>query len=163
VSDPQSDTLLRQIPKDTLLIDPTAVITVGATGLRDTFLMNEIPNILVSYMTALRVTCSIAVASVGLATLVAVFAQWQSIKGKATGEQHYKMAIFPLLSSMFYTVFNVLLPRQNSRPVKVHFLFRWHKLAYTKPKSAAKRPFLQGSGRVATDITTTEGRAGVCF
>lgn len=33
-------------------------------------------------MSALRVTYTISIASAGMATLVAVFTQWESIKGK---------------------------------------------------------------------------------
>lgn len=82
-----TNTLLHQIPKDAPLIDPVAVITAGATGLRDAFPLNEIPNILVSYMTALRVAYGIGIASAGLATLVAVFTGWQSIKENSSTEK----------------------------------------------------------------------------
>ena len=78
-----TNTLLRHLPNDAPQVDPIAVITAGATGLRDKFSIAEIPKILISYMAALRVTYTISIASAGMATLVAICTRWTSIKGKA--------------------------------------------------------------------------------
>jgi hypothetical protein len=79
-----TNTLLRQLPKDAPLVSPAAVVAAGATGLRDTFPEHEIPNILVSYMAALRATYIISITTAGMAAVVAIFIPWRSIKGKAT-------------------------------------------------------------------------------
>lgn len=79
-----TNTLLHRLPQDAPRVNPAAVVAAGATGLRESFPTDQIPNILVSYMAALRTTYSISIASAGMAAVVAVFIPWHSIKGKAT-------------------------------------------------------------------------------
>jgi hypothetical protein len=76
------NTLIGQLKQNAPTIDPLHVITVGATGLRQAFTESELPGIVLSYMGALRITYCLAIASTGLATLIAVFSSWKSIKGK---------------------------------------------------------------------------------
>jgi hypothetical protein len=65
-------------------IDPALVVAAGATGLRDNFTAAQLPGILVSYMSALRVAYAISIAAGGAAALVALFTPWTSIKGKVS-------------------------------------------------------------------------------
>ncbi|TVY73227.1 MFS gliotoxin efflux transporter gliA [Lachnellula suecica] len=78
------NTLVAQILVHAPGIDPSSVIAVGATGLRDAFTPAQLPGILVAYMAALRVAYAIAIASGGAAAVVALFAPWTSIKGKVS-------------------------------------------------------------------------------
>ena len=50
--------------------------------MRDAFTSDQLPGILVSYMTALRVAFAISIATGGAAAVVALGAPWTSIKGK---------------------------------------------------------------------------------
>ncbi len=63
-------------------INPALVIAAGATGLRQSFSETQLPEILLSYMAALRVAYAISIATGGAAALAALFAPWTSIKGK---------------------------------------------------------------------------------
>jgi MFS transporter, DHA2 family, glioxin efflux transporter len=65
-----------RLGSDAPTVDPMAVVAAGATGLRDTFTVYQLPGILVSYMGALRVTYGVAITSAGLATIVAAFTRW---------------------------------------------------------------------------------------
>jgi hypothetical protein len=78
------NTLISELVKNAPGIDPMRVIVAGATGLRDAFTEEQLPDLLVSYMAALRVTYAMAIATSGCALLIALFAPWKSIKGKVT-------------------------------------------------------------------------------
>ena len=63
-------------------VDPTAVVAVGATGLRQTFTESQLPGVILSYMTALKSVYAFTIGLVGLATVIGAFSSWESIKGK---------------------------------------------------------------------------------
>lgn len=65
-------------------IDPSLVIAAGATGLRETFTEAQLPGLLISYVSALRLAYTISIAAGGAAALVGLLAPWTSIKGKVS-------------------------------------------------------------------------------
>lgn len=77
------NTLVKQLKYNAVGINPQSVIDTGATGLRQAFTATELSGILLSYMAALKVAYSIAIAAAGVATLVGLFSSWKNIKGKA--------------------------------------------------------------------------------
>jgi MFS transporter, DHA2 family, glioxin efflux transporter len=54
-------------------VDPTVVVAVGATGLRQAFTESQLPGIILSYMTALKSVYAFTIGLVGLATLIGAF------------------------------------------------------------------------------------------
>lgn len=63
-------------------VDPTIVVAVGATGLRQAFTEMELPGIVLSYMLALKFVYAFTNALAGTAAIIGAFSSWKSIKGK---------------------------------------------------------------------------------
>lgn len=62
--------------------DPLKVIATGATELRKVFSADQVEGILVAYMAGLKITFAIAIATAGVAFLLAFTPRWESLKGK---------------------------------------------------------------------------------
>jgi MFS transporter, DHA2 family, glioxin efflux transporter len=62
--------------------NPGLVLTTGATELRKVFNAEQLEGILVAYMAGLKVAFAIAIATAGVAFLVAFTPRWESLKGK---------------------------------------------------------------------------------
>ena len=75
--------LLQRLPLTAPNVDPALVLATGASSLREVFDSADLPGILVAYMDGLRVTYALAIALAGVGTIVALFSEWKSIKGKA--------------------------------------------------------------------------------
>lgn len=78
------NTLISQLLVNSPGIQPAVVLAAGATGLREAFTEAQLPGVLLSYMTALRVAYAISIATSGAAALVALYAPWSNIKGKVS-------------------------------------------------------------------------------
>lgn len=77
------NTLMSKVAVNAPSVLPASVVAAGATGLRQAFSVDELPPIIDSYMSALKATYAIAIATAGSAFVVSLFGRWNSIKGKA--------------------------------------------------------------------------------
>lgn len=66
-------------------VDPKAVLSIGATELRERVPAKILHSVLVAYSKALTNTWYVSVAMAVLALIPAVFIPWKSVKGKDTG------------------------------------------------------------------------------
>lgn len=63
-------------------VNPTVVVAVGATGLRQAFTEDQLPGIILSYMTALKSVYAFTIGLAGVTTTIGASSSWKSIKGK---------------------------------------------------------------------------------
>jgi EmrB/QacA subfamily drug resistance transporter len=80
-----NNTLLKNMKADVPAIDPTIILHVGATDLKNNIPARFLPAVQVAYNGALTHTWYIAVAMASLSILGALAVQWKSIKGKKVG------------------------------------------------------------------------------
>lgn len=67
-------------------VSPVLVIATGATELRDVFSGNVLGDVLVSYMTGIKVTFAITTAALGVSFLISLLSKWQRLNtGKVSG------------------------------------------------------------------------------
>ena len=62
-------------------VDPTVVVLVRATGLRQTFTETELPGIILSYMLALKFVYAFTIALAGTVTIISKFSSLESVEG----------------------------------------------------------------------------------
>jgi MFS transporter, DHA2 family, glioxin efflux transporter len=74
--------LLHRLPITASSVDPSVVITTGATELRKVFDAQQIAGILDAYMDGIRVTFAISIACACVTALLVLTPRWESIKGK---------------------------------------------------------------------------------
>jgi hypothetical protein len=77
--------LISEIPKQAPGIDPTIILHVGATSLKDQIPARLLDGVQIAYNTALTETWYIAVAMTCLQAIGAIFVEWKSVKGMAPG------------------------------------------------------------------------------
>lgn len=77
--------LLDRVPTAAPGVDPQLVVATGATELRDVFTPQEIPGIIVAYMSGLKVTFALVIALGGITLPIALFAKWRNVKPQAPG------------------------------------------------------------------------------
>lgn len=77
-----ANTLISRVMITEPTASPMLVIATGATELRTVFSADQIEGILVAYLDGLKVAFALAIATSGLAFLVAFTPKWMSLKGK---------------------------------------------------------------------------------
>lgn len=76
-------------------IDPTTILTIGASEIQKTFSEIDLEGINVSYMKGLQMAFALAIAMAGAATIVAVTQEWFKLKqpgGTARVEENHTTA-----------------------------------------------------------------------
>jgi hypothetical protein len=64
-------------------IDPVAVLSVGATQIRQVFTAEQIPLVIESYVVGLKAVWAISTAAFAIATLVGTLGSWKKLPGTA--------------------------------------------------------------------------------
>ncbi|KZT52965.1 major facilitator superfamily transporter [Calocera cornea HHB12733] len=75
--------LLNTLAKTAPSVDPALVIATGATDLHQVFPADVLPGILRAYMDGLKDTYALAIAALGIASVVSIFVEWRNIEGVA--------------------------------------------------------------------------------
>lgn len=78
--------MLHTLPTSAPGVNPAMVLATGATQIRTAFPADQIPGILVAYMAGIKVSLAIAIAFVGLATVVILFSPWKRLNREAVKE-----------------------------------------------------------------------------
>jgi sugar phosphate permease len=66
-------------------LSPTQITMAGATGLKALVSPDNLPLVLAAYANSLDGTFEVAIAMAGMATVMACFVEWKSVKGKKMG------------------------------------------------------------------------------
>ena len=66
-------------------IDPQAVVTTGATQIRQSFAAGEVPGVVRAYMAGVKVTFALALGLAGMTCLLGLCAPWGRLNRKALG------------------------------------------------------------------------------
>lgn len=66
-------------------MQPGLVIATGATQLRSVFAPDQIPGILIAYMSGLKVAYALAIALAGITLPIALLAVWKDAKPRVAG------------------------------------------------------------------------------
>ncbi|KAI4819857.1 putative major facilitator superfamily transporter [Aureobasidium sp. EXF-8845] len=77
-----ANTLVKDIIKNAPGVNPAAVISAGATHVREVVSAAELPGVLAAYSNAVTTAFIVPIATSGLAFIVSLFIEWKSIKGK---------------------------------------------------------------------------------
>ncbi|KEQ72136.1 putative major facilitator superfamily transporter [Aureobasidium namibiae CBS 147.97] len=77
-----ANTLVKDIIKDAPGVNPAAVISAGATHVRDVVSAAQLPGVLTAYSNAVTTAFIVPIVTSGLAFVVSLFIEWKSIKGK---------------------------------------------------------------------------------
>ena len=76
--------LVKDLPSRVPGLDPAIVVSTGATDLRSVFSADQVPGILVSYMSGLKIAFAIGLASTGVAfIIITVFQKWNRLNPAA--------------------------------------------------------------------------------
>jgi hypothetical protein len=78
--------MVNTLPTSAPGVNPATVLDTGATQIRTAFPADQIPGILVAYMAGIRVSFAIALAFVGVSTLVVLFSPWKRLNRDAVKE-----------------------------------------------------------------------------
>jgi hypothetical protein len=78
-----SNGLIQNVPKYAPGIDPAAVISAGSTHLRTAIPAALLAGVLKAYMISLNHAFVLAIVVGGIATFLACFVEWKSVKGKS--------------------------------------------------------------------------------
>src|SRR5271155_3381188 len=74
--------LIQEVPEKVPGVNPSLVITTGATDLRKVFSAAQLPGILSAYIDGLRVAFSIGLAVACVAFILSFTPRWESLKAK---------------------------------------------------------------------------------
>ncbi len=77
-----SNTLIKEIPKQTKGVNPALVMAAGATHVHSVVSPEQLPGVLVAYNKAVTSSFVLAIACGGLAFCVSWMFEWKSVKGK---------------------------------------------------------------------------------
>jgi len=66
-------------------LSPIQITMAGATGLKALVSPDKLPLVLAAYANSLDGTFEVAIAMAGMATVMACFVEWKSVKGKKIG------------------------------------------------------------------------------
>jgi hypothetical protein len=77
-----ANTLVKDIIKNAPGVNPAAVISAGATHVREVVSAANLPGVLAAYSNAVTSAFIVPIATSGLAFIVSLFIEWKSIKGK---------------------------------------------------------------------------------
>ena len=72
--------LLDRVPITAPGVEPSLVVSTGATQLRSVFSAADIPGILIAYMDGIKLTFVLAIALAGITLPIALFAKWTNVK-----------------------------------------------------------------------------------
>ena len=72
--------LLDRVPITAPGVEPSLVVSTGATQLREVFSPSELPGILIAYMDGLKLSFALAIALAGITLPIALFAKWVNVK-----------------------------------------------------------------------------------
>lgn len=76
--------LVRDLPSRVPGVDPASVVKTGATDLRNVFSADQIPGILVAYMSGLKIAFAIGLTSTGVAfIIITLFQKWNRLNTAA--------------------------------------------------------------------------------
>ena len=76
--------LVKDLPTQAPGIDPASVVSTGATDLRSVFSVDQVPGILVAYMSGLKIAFAIGLASTGGAfIIITLFQKWNRLNTAA--------------------------------------------------------------------------------
>ena len=75
--------LLDRVPITAPGVEPSLVVSTGATQLRSVFSPSELPGILIAYMDGLKLSFALAIALAGITLPIALFAKWANVKPRA--------------------------------------------------------------------------------
>jgi MFS transporter, DHA2 family, glioxin efflux transporter len=65
-------------------LNPSAILGVGATEIRNVFPADTVPGIVHGYMDGLRAAYALSIATAGIATFISLASRWQTLKGANT-------------------------------------------------------------------------------
>lgn len=68
------------MPTNVPNVDPAKVIATGATEIRSAFTANEIPGIVLSYMSGIKAAFAIAIAGAGVALFASASNRWERLQ-----------------------------------------------------------------------------------
>ncbi|KAI5263785.1 putative major facilitator superfamily transporter [Aureobasidium subglaciale] len=77
-----ANTLVKDIIKNAPGVNPAAVISAGATHVREVVSADQLAGVLMAYSNAVTSAFIVPIATSGLAFIVSLFIEWKSIKGK---------------------------------------------------------------------------------
>jgi hypothetical protein len=77
-----SNTLIKEIPRYAMDVDPAIIIGAGATNIRAVTTPEQLPGVLEAYNVAVTSTFILPIACAGAACLCSVLFEWKSVKGK---------------------------------------------------------------------------------
>ena len=77
-----SNTLIKEIPRYAPNVDPSIVISAGATNIRAVTPAAELPGVLEAYNVAVTSSFILSIACTGLACLCSLLFEWKTVKGK---------------------------------------------------------------------------------
>lgn len=77
-----SNVLQSSMSKYAPTVDPSEVLGVGVTEIRDHFDAAVVPGIVLSYLEGLKAAYAVAIACAGIAALLSLCAKWTNLKGK---------------------------------------------------------------------------------
>lgn len=77
-----SNTLVKQIPEYAPNVDPSVIISAGATNVQSVTPPADLPGVLEAYNVAVTRTFILPIACAGLACLCSLLFEWKSVKGK---------------------------------------------------------------------------------
>ena len=76
--------LVKDLPAQAPGVDPASVVSTGATDLRSVFSADQVPGILVAYMSGLKIAFAIGLASTGVACIIiTLFQKWNRLNTAA--------------------------------------------------------------------------------
>ena len=75
-----ANTLVKALPKDAPTVSPAQVLLTGATELRKVFPEEQLPGILRSYLSGIRVVFALATGLVGVSFLFSLLPKWEKLR-----------------------------------------------------------------------------------
>jgi ABC-type Mn2+/Zn2+ transport system permease subunit len=75
--------MLEKIPHSAPGVDPTILVTSGATELRQSFTLAQLPGVLVAYMAGLNTVFALVIAGTGVALLLSLGNKWKRLNTEA--------------------------------------------------------------------------------
>jgi MFS transporter, DHA2 family, glioxin efflux transporter len=76
--------LVKVLPSSAPGVDPATVVNIGATDLRKVFSADQVPGILVAYVSGLKIAFAIGLASTGAAfIIITLFQRWNRLNTAA--------------------------------------------------------------------------------
>jgi len=62
-------------------VDPAQLLLTGATAIRKVFTAEQVPGILIAYMSGIKATFAIGIGMVGASFVVSIFNSWRRLHG----------------------------------------------------------------------------------